>query len=96
MPSSNNNNNEVLSFEKWVLAIFSTLILGILGWMAKTVSDSQIQYARIEERLLSQNVILVELKGRFDSATKYRLELQSEVVSLKRRVTGIERELDRN
>lgn len=83
-----------LNFEKWVLAIFSTLILAILGWMAKNVNDSQIQYARIEERLLSQNAILIELKSRFDVATKYRIELENKYSQLERRVSELERRKD--
>lgn len=83
-----------LNFEKWALGLLSAFIVVGLGYMLKTVSDNQVQYARIEERLANANALLVDLKGRFDTATKYRLELENKYTNLERRVIELERRKD--
>jgi hypothetical protein len=85
----NNMDNEI-NFEKWALSILAAVIILILGWVGVTVNQNQLQYARIEERLANQSVLLVSLQNSVGDATKWRSKIERDIALIEQRVKSVE------
>ena len=78
--------NNPSSFEKWALSILGLVIIGLLGWVGKTVNNNQVQYARIEERLTNQTVMLTELNNKYSARDMKISSIERELALLKQQV----------
>ncbi|MBY6105009.1 hypothetical protein KUW19_00770 [Ferrimonas balearica] len=72
------------------------LLAGVL-WMAKATSEGQIAYARIEERLAAQHVIIMDLQRTIsagaNAAVEERRELSKRLREHELRIVHLEKEL---
>lgn len=90
---SNNNNNDnrnSLEFEKVALTVLGAIIVSVLAWVGVTVNQNQLQYARIEERLASQSIILKDLQNKFTDSAVWRSRIETEMAVFKQRLNVVE------
>ncbi len=85
-----NNDRRSLAFEKVALAVLAAVIVGMLSWVGLTVNQNQLQYARIEERLSSQSVILKDLQTKFTDSAVWRSRIETDMALFNQRLRTIE------
>ncbi|MBB1307282.1 hypothetical protein [Pseudoalteromonas sp. SR43-5] len=88
--SSNNVERRALAFEKTALTALSLLIVSMLSWVGVTVNKNQLQYARIEERLASQSLMLKDLQMNNSAAVMWRSRIETDMALYNQRITAIE------
>ncbi len=90
--SNNNidNDRRALGFEKTALTILAAVIIAVLSWVGLTVNQNQLQYARIEERLSSQSVILKDLQNKFTDSAQWRSRIETEMALFNQRLRTVE------
>ena len=90
----NNNNTErrSLAFEKTALTVLGLIIVSVLGWVGATVNKNQLQYARIEERLANQSVILKDLQIKFTDSAVWRARIETDMALFNQRLRAIEQQ----
>ncbi len=85
-----NQNNKSLDFEKVALTVLAAVIISVLSWIGLTVNQNQLQYARIEERLASQSVILKDLQIKFTDSAVWRSRIETDMALFNQRLNAIE------
>ena len=85
-----NQNNKSLDFEKVALTVLAAVIISVLSWIGLTVNQNQLQYARIEERLASQSVILKDLQIKFTDSAVWRSRIETDMALFNQRLSAIE------
>ncbi|WP_149983288.1 hypothetical protein [Pseudoalteromonas rhizosphaerae] len=90
MSNSDNSSSNAVAFEKIALTIFTAIILTVMTWVGLTVNQNQLQYARIEERLSSQSVILKDLQNKFTDSTQWRSRIETEMALFNQRLMTVE------
>lgn len=85
-------NNSDSKFEKIALFVLGSLIVSVLGWVAMTVNQNQLQYARIEERLANQSVILEYLQKKFNDSTVWQSRMETDLALIKQRLNALEQD----
>jgi len=95
MSSNKSDTNNVNVFEKIALTVLSLVIVyGIQSYTANTQANS-LQYARIEERLVSQSAILLKMQKDDDEAAEWRRNMIERVVALEKMQLLIEQDIER-
>ncbi|MED5513255.1 MAG: hypothetical protein VYB81_10970 [Pseudomonadota bacterium] len=89
MSTANNNDSK---FEKIALFVLGSLIVSVLGWVAMTVNQNHLQYARIEERLANQSVILEYLQKKFNDSTVWQSRMETDLALIKQRLNALEQD----
>tara|TARA_B100000700_G_scaffold200729_1_gene220890 strand:+ start:4891 stop:5175 length:285 start_codon:yes stop_codon:yes gene_type:complete len=88
------SNNQVerrsLAFEKMCMAALTAVIIGVLSWVGLTVNQNQLQYARIEERLASQSIILKDLQNKFTDSAVWRSRIETDMALYNQRIRALE------
>ena len=88
------NNNQVerrsLALEKMCMAALTAVIIGVLSWVGLTVNQNQLQYARIEERLASQSIILKDLQNKFTDSAVWRSRIETDMALYNQRIRALE------
>lgn len=90
MSNSNNNSSNAVAFEKIAFTILTAIIITVMTWVGVTVNQNQLQYARIEERLSSQSVILKDLQNKFTDSTQWRSRIETEMALFNQRLRTVE------
>jgi|TARA_Y100000310_G_C20166698_1_gene571681 ABC-type anion transport system duplicated permease subunit len=90
MSTANNNNDS--NFEKIALFVLGSVIVSVLCWVALTVNQNQLQYARIEERLANQSVILEDLQKKFNASTVWQSRMETDLALIKQRLSALEQD----
>lgn len=94
MPSASApEEGTAVGLEKTVLAILSALIIAVLVWIASTVQQSQLQYARIEERLNAQSTTLTQIQKSLDASGKRFDVLDTRLRQQEQRITILEQKV---
>lgn len=88
--SNNNTERRSLAFEKTALTVLGLIIVSVLGWVGATVNKNQLQYARIEERLASQSVILKDLQINNSAAVMWRSRIETDMALFNQRLRAVE------
>lgn len=88
--SNNNVERRSLAFEKACMVALTAVIVGVLSWVGLTVNQNQLQYARIEERLASQSVILKDLQNKFTDSAVWRSRIETDMALFNQRLRSIE------
>lgn len=87
-------NNQVehraLAFEKVSMAVLTAVIIGMLSWVGLTVNQNQLQYARIEERLAGQSIILKDLQNNSTDSAVWRSRIEKDMALFNQRLRSIE------
>lgn len=92
-PTSPKTRSTVI--EKGAAAILSALVIAGLSWTASSVQQSQLQYARIEERLKAQNDTLIQIKKTIETSDRHYDVLDQRLRSHDTRLTILETQLKR-
>ena len=83
--------NQSSFFEKPAVSIWITLAVILITWAVVSISNNQIQYARIDERLVNQSVILNQLQSNSLLLNKWRNDITSDMALIKQRVDQLEK-----
>lgn len=81
--------------EKGAAVILSALIITVLTWIASSVQQSQLQYARIEERLNAQTTTLAQIQKTIDASNRHYDELDQRLRTHDTRLTILEQKVTR-
>lgn len=87
-----NQNSKSLEFEKTALSVLALVIVAVLSWVGLTVNQNQLQYARIEERLANQSVILEDLQKKFNASTIWQSRMETDLALIKQRLSALEQD----
>ena len=85
------DQNQSSFFEKPAVSVWITLAVILITWAVVSISNNQIQYARIDERLVNQSVILNQLQSNSLLLNKWRNDITSDMALIKQRVDQLEK-----
>ena len=87
-------NERITTIANILSPVFTAMLVGGVGWLVLEVQDSRERWARVEERISTQSVLIMELRVELnDSMREQRSgmrELERGVNSLERRVSLLE------
>lgn len=85
----------VSGMEKAAAGVLSALVIAALTWIASSVQQSQLQYARIEERLNAQASTLLQIQKSIDASSRQFDELDRRIRSHDTRLTILEQQIEK-
>lgn len=80
-------------FEKASSGIVAAIIIALIAWVGTSVSDQQIQQARIITTQTAQSVTLTKIQSSIDEAVPARNALITSNELLKQRVDSLDKDL---
>jgi hypothetical protein len=80
-------------FEKASSGIVAAIIIALIAWVGASVSDQQIQQARIITTQTAQSVTLTKIQSSIDEAVPARNALITSTELLKQRVDSLDKDL---